>query len=267
MGNSVFTYFSSLSEHEHICHIYHNETECYELAGNFLVHGTQSNNRCLFISDRATPSDLLLRLKGHGITRVINGGQKTFEEVIIHSSTKDSKKAQTFVRKMESTLNVMLQESNKPLRILMMHSDNCYFLSNPDRLWKGAYLNKMCLENPIILMNQYQINRLNSQDIISIFKTHPNIVEGNKIYKSPLYMNPESILQELEKESERFKELSLKEHKILGLIINGLSNSRIASELSISVKTVETHRANIMKKLKIHSLVDLVKFSMRNGLA
>ena len=47
----------------------------------------------------------------------------------------------------------------------------------------------------------------------------------------------------------------------------GLSNTGIAKELSISVKTVETHRANIMKKLEIHNLVDLVKFSMRNGIA
>lgn len=54
---------------------------------------------------------------------------------------------------------------------------------------------------------------------------------------------------------------------MLELIINGLSNSGIAKELTISVKTVETHRANIMKKLEIHNLVDLVKFSMRNGIA
>ena len=54
---------------------------------------------------------------------------------------------------------------------------------------------------------------------------------------------------------------------MLELIINGLSNSGIAKELTISVNTVETHRANIMKKLEIHNLVDLVKFSMRNGIA
>ena len=70
----------------------------------------------------------------------------------------------------------------------------------------------------------------------------------------------------MEKESEKFKSLSGKEKKVLRLIINGLSNSRIANELSISVKTVETHRANMMKKLEIHNLVDLVKFSMRNGI-
>ncbi len=67
--------------------------------------------------------------------------------------------------------------------------------------------------------------------------------------------------------TETFKALSGKEKKVLELIINGLSNSGIAKELTISVKTVDTHRANIMKKLEIHNLVDLVKFSIRNGLA
>lgn len=111
------------------------------------------------------------------------------------------------------------------------------------------------------------MDRLSSKDVLSIFKTHPTIVEGNRVYKSPLYLKPEAIIGELEKEEEKFKDLSGKEKKVLELIINGLSNSGIAKNLSISVKTVETHRANIMKKLEIHNLVDLVKFSMRNGIA
>ncbi|MEM7007897.1 MAG: LuxR C-terminal-related transcriptional regulator [Thermodesulfobacteriota bacterium] len=74
-------------------------------------------------------------------------------------------------------------------------------------------------------------------------------------------------MEKLDKEGEKIKVLSDKEKKVLGLIIDGFSNSAIAKELSISVKTVETHRANIMKKLEIHNLVDLVKFSMRHGLA
>ncbi len=83
----------------------------------------------------------------------------------------------------------------------------------------------------------------------------------------PLYLEPETILKDFENEVGKFKALSGKEKKVLGLIINGLSNSGIAKELSISVKTVETHRANIMKKLEVHNLVDLVKLSMRNGIA
>ena len=149
----------------------------------------------------------------------------------------------------------------------MVNNDNYYFLTNSERLLIRAYLNKICLQKPIILMSQFNVERLSSKDVLSIFKTHPTIVERNCVYKSPLHMEPEVIIDGLEKEGEKFKALSGKEKKVLGLIINGLSNSGIAKELSISVKTVETHRANIMKKLDIHNLVDLVKFSMRNGIA
>ena len=267
MENSVFTYFNSLGEHEHICHLYYEDSEYYELATNFLLQGVQTNNKCIYLSDRPAPSDLLIRLKGHGISKYGSSGEKVFEEVIVNNTVKESKKAQAFIDKIQNKIDALLKKSLKPLRILMMHSDNFYFLTNSQRLWKKAYLNKICIERPIILMSQFHVDRLSSKDVLSIFKTHPTIVEGNRVYKSPLYLKPEAIIGELEKEGEKFKDLSGKEKKVLELIINGLSNSGIAKELSISVKTVETHRANIMKKLEIHNLVDLVKFSMRNGLA
>jgi len=50
----------------------------------------------------------------------------------------------------------------------------------------------------------------------------------------------------------------------LTLIVAGLSNVKISKELSISVKTVETHRANIMKKLGAHSVVELIKLTIKN---
>ncbi len=98
-------------------------------------------------------------------------------------------------------------------------------------------------------MSQFQVERLTSRDVLSIFKTHPTVIEKNRVYSSPLYTEPDSIIGSLEKEGEKFDALTGKEKKVLALIINGLSNTGIAKELSISVKTVETHRANIMKKL------------------
>jgi DNA-binding NarL/FixJ family response regulator len=48
--------------------------------------------------------------------------------------------------------------------------------------------------------------------------------------------------------------------------VRGFSNDSIAQSLCISVKTVETHRARILKKLKLHSLVELVRFAARHDL-
>jgi DNA-binding NarL/FixJ family response regulator len=50
------------------------------------------------------------------------------------------------------------------------------------------------------------------------------------------------------------------------LLAEGRVNKEIASMLGISVKTVETHRAAIMRKLEINSIVELVHYAIRNNL-
>lgn len=57
--------------------------------------------------------------------------------------------------------------------------------------------------------------------------------------------------------------LTPREREIVQLLAEGLSNKEIASTLSISIKTVETHRAAIMRKLNIQSLSDLVRYAIR----
>ncbi len=60
--------------------------------------------------------------------------------------------------------------------------------------------------------------------------------------------------------------LSLRERDVLQLVVEGRTNAAIAVHLSLSIKTVETYRARIMKKLKVKDTVELVKFAMRHGL-
>lgn len=60
--------------------------------------------------------------------------------------------------------------------------------------------------------------------------------------------------------------LSPREKEVLKFIANGRSTKEIAFSLQVSVKTVETYRQNLMKKLKLHSVADLVKYAIREGL-
>jgi DNA-binding NarL/FixJ family response regulator len=61
-----------------------------------------------------------------------------------------------------------------------------------------------------------------------------------------------------------FRVLTAREREILQLLAEGRSNSAISDVLTISVKTVETHRATIMKKLGVSSLAELVRYAIRN---
>lgn len=62
-----------------------------------------------------------------------------------------------------------------------------------------------------------------------------------------------------------FGQLSAREREIFDLVVAGHGNQRIASELFISIKTVETHRARINRKLGVHSGVELVRFAALHG--
>ena len=55
-----------------------------------------------------------------------------------------------------------------------------------------------------------------------------------------------------------------REREILQLLAGGMSTKEVASSLGISVKTAATHRANMMRKLEIHNLSELVRYAVRN---
>ena len=58
-----------------------------------------------------------------------------------------------------------------------------------------------------------------------------------------------------------------REREIIQLLTEGLSNKEAAARLGISVKTIEAHRANIMRKLRLRSVTDLVRYAIRNKIA
>ena len=60
--------------------------------------------------------------------------------------------------------------------------------------------------------------------------------------------------------------LSTREREIFNLIVAGFTNQQMASELYISIKTVETHRSRINRKLRVHSTVELIRFAALHGL-
>jgi DNA-binding NarL/FixJ family response regulator len=58
--------------------------------------------------------------------------------------------------------------------------------------------------------------------------------------------------------------LTSREREIVQLLAEGKSSKEVASSLGISVKTAETHRANVMRKLELHSVSELVRYAVRN---
>lgn len=62
------------------------------------------------------------------------------------------------------------------------------------------------------------------------------------------------------------RSLTKRETEIVRLVADGFKNREVAERLGISVKTVETHRANIMNKLALRNLAELIRYAIQKGL-
>lgn len=65
---------------------------------------------------------------------------------------------------------------------------------------------------------------------------------------------------------KNFNTLTKREREIVSLVVEGLTNQEIADKLFVNIRTVETHKTNILQKLQLKNSVDLVKFAIKNNL-
>lgn len=90
--------------------------------------------------------------------------------------------------------------------------------------------------------------------------------EGNRHFSAEI---TETLLKqraEASSQDDRLAAISEREREVLAALAEGLSNKEIGDRLFISPRTVDTHRSNLMKKLKVHNLAGLVRLAMSAGL-
>ncbi|MFZ0864100.1 MAG: response regulator transcription factor [Candidatus Sulfotelmatobacter sp.] len=68
------------------------------------------------------------------------------------------------------------------------------------------------------------------------------------------------------KEDEAVAVLTSREREVIQLLAEGKTSKEVAVALRLSVKTAETHRTNLMRKLGLHSVADLTRYAVRNGI-
>jgi DNA-binding NarL/FixJ family response regulator len=96
-----------------------------------------------------------------------------------------------------------------------------------------------------------------------------NAVMSNQPYLSPRIAG--TVIQDYVRrmtpsESPTADALTAREREVLQLLAEGWSTKQIGSHLHVSVKTVETHRRQMMDKLSLHSIAELTKYAIREGL-
>ena len=94
-------------------------------------------------------------------------------------------------------------------------------------------------------------------------------VLSGKTYLSPVIAGivvDNAMRPSTQKASRTTAELTPREREVLQLLAEGRSTKQVAAQLNVAVKTVETHRRQIMKKLDIHSIAELTKWAVREGI-
>jgi DNA-binding NarL/FixJ family response regulator len=74
------------------------------------------------------------------------------------------------------------------------------------------------------------------------------------------------VRQTQETTLDRYETLTDREREVLHLAAEGLTNTEIAARLSLSSRTVENHRANMMRKLGLHNQTELVRYAIKRGI-
>ncbi len=148
----------------------------------------------------------------------------------------------------EATRQILESWEEIKIIVLSVHSDK-QFVSNMLRAGAAGYLLKDCVKDEL----------LNAIEIVN---------KGQK-YLSPKITG--AVLNDYKRyldtqDGTVFSELTQREREVLQLIAEGKTTKQIGGDLFISVKTVETHRQNIMNKLEIFNIPDLVKYAIQQGM-
>jgi DNA-binding NarL/FixJ family response regulator len=131
---------------------------------------------------------------------------------------------------------------------LSMHSDKRY-ISSMLQAGASGYLLKDCA----------------FKELVQAIHT----VARRQVYLSPSIaslVTDDYVRQLMVKDGSPASLLSPKEREVLQLMAEGHSTKQIATTMNLSVKTIETHRQQVMEKLGLHSIAELTKFAIREGL-
>lgn len=165
---------------------------------------------------------------------------------------------------MEACQQIRRQVPATQVLILTMHENEDYFLEAL-RLGAAGYLLKKAAPTELHLAIEAV-----AQGGAFLSPGLAKMLIGQAVRQQIAEKTPEAAEEKQEpptrQASEEWSVLTQRELEVLKLVAEGYTNQQIADQLIISIKTVQAHRANVMEKLGLHGITQLVRFAIRTGL-
>ena len=149
---------------------------------------------------------------------------------------------------MEATRQIVDFDPSIKIIGLSIYSDKV-FISGMLKAGASGYLLKDCQPEELV----EAIFAVRHNEVFISSKIMGTVIGDYRKFLLQESVSPEVLLTERERE-------------VLQLIAEGKNTKQIASDLSVSVKTIETHRQNLMHKLDIYNVQDLVKYAIKYGI-
>ncbi len=149
---------------------------------------------------------------------------------------------------LEATMQLSKRGLKTRIVILSMHSDDAYVIR--------------ALRNGAI---GYVLKDSSAEDLVRAVR---EAVLGNRYLSSALSRRMlETFINNSDNdELDPYHILTDREREILQMVAEGASNAAIGDKLSISPRTVETHRANMMRKLDLHTQAEVIRYAIKHGI-
>ncbi len=148
----------------------------------------------------------------------------------------------------EATRQILATAPGAKVIALSMHSDKRYVIQML-KAGAAAYLLKNCASDELV------------RAIRAVLANRRFLSEGIS----------ETLAEHVVREAKpvagsAFTDLTAREREVLQLLAEGMTSKKIAAELHVSVKTVETYRRDMMQKLDLHNVAELTRYAIREGL-
>lgn len=130
----------------------------------------------------------------------------------------------------------------------------------------SMHINKQILNDVLEAgINGYLLKNTDKADILNGIRA---IMKGQQVFSDPIsdLMKESYLNKSYTRPKKSHHEITNREQEILKLIVDGFTSKEIAQKLYISPRTVDTHRANLMQKLELNNVAELVRYAIENEL-
>jgi DNA-binding NarL/FixJ family response regulator len=157
----------------------------------------------------------------------------------------------------EATRRLMNDQPNTKVVALSMHSDRRYVAEALKAGAAGYLLKDGAFDELVTAIRAVVANKVYLSPRVA------GVVVDDYVRRLPADEGGRTSGRE---ESNAFHKLTVREREVLQLMAEGFATKEIATRLHVSVKTVETHRRQLMEKLQLYSVAEVTKYAIREGL-